>query len=69
LTPNQGPWVATSSEYRPDRYYRGDQLTELLHRWANDHADVLTVESIGKSCEGRGIWALTLTDPSPAGTI
>jgi murein tripeptide amidase MpaA len=67
LTPNQSPWVATSSEYRPDRYYRYDQLTELLHRWANEHADVLTIESIGKSFEGRDIWALTLTDPATGG--
>ena len=25
-------WVAESSEYRPDRYYRYDHLTELLQR-------------------------------------
>jgi DNA-binding transcriptional LysR family regulator len=29
-------WVAESSEYRPDRYYRYDHLTELLHRWVSE---------------------------------
>lgn len=55
-------WVAESSEYRPDRYYRYGHLTELLHRWAGEHPDILTIESIGQSFEGRDIWALTLTD-------
>ena len=32
ITP--GIWIAESSEYRPDRYYRYADLTELLHRWA-----------------------------------
>mgnify|MGYP000926149839 CR=1 FL=1 len=35
ITP--GIWVADSSEYRPDRYYRYAELTELLH----DHGFVL----------------------------
>jgi len=57
-------WTAESSEYRPDRYYRYDHLTELLHEWTTRHADILTIESIGKSFEGRDIWSLTLTDRS-----
>lgn len=57
-------WVADSSDYRTDRYYRYDHLTELLHRWADEHSDVLSIGSIGKSHEGRDIWFLTLTDPS-----
>jgi murein tripeptide amidase MpaA len=57
-------WVAESSEYRPDRYYRYDHLTDLLHRWAGEHPNLLTIESIGKTFEGRDIWALTLTDQS-----
>ncbi len=60
ITP--GIWIAESSEYRPDRYYRYAELTELLHRWAGEHPDLLTIESIGQSLEGRDIWALTLTD-------
>lgn len=57
-----GKWIADSSEYRPDRYYRYAHLTELLQRWASEHSDLLTIESIGKTYEGRDIWALTITD-------
>ena len=65
MTPyTPGIWVAESSEYRPDRYYRYDHLTELLHRWVGEHSELLTIESIGRSYEGRDIWALTLTDQS-----
>ena len=62
MSSTPGIWVAGSSEYRPDRYYRYDHLTELLYRWAGKHPDLLTIESIGTSFEGRDIWALTLTD-------
>jgi murein tripeptide amidase MpaA len=62
ITP--GKWIAESSAYRPDRYYRYGELTELLHRWATEHSDLLTIESIGKTLEDRDIWALTLTDRS-----
>src|SRR6218665_2746835 len=64
MTPKLPKWTATSSEYRPDRYYRYEHLTELLNRWVAENSDVLTIESIGTSHEGRDIWALTLTDPS-----
>lgn len=59
-----GKWVATSSKYRPDRYYRYEHLTELLHRWAEEHADVVEIASLGKSYEGKDIWVLTITDRS-----
>lgn len=55
-------WVATSAEYRPDRYYRYDHLTELLHNWANDYPNLMTIESIGKTYEGRELWAVTVTN-------
>jgi murein tripeptide amidase MpaA len=60
ITP--GKWIAESSAYRPDRYYRYPELTELLHRWAAEHPNLLTIESIGTSLHGRDVWALTLTD-------
>lgn len=62
ITP--GKWVAESSEYRPDRYYRYAELTALLHRWAEDHPGLLSTEKFGESLEGRDLWALTLTDRS-----
>ncbi len=55
-------WVATSAEYRPDRYYRYEHLTEMLHNWAKEHPSIVQIESIGKTYEGRDIWALTLTN-------
>lgn len=60
ITP--GKWVADSSQYRPDRYYRYADLTALLQRWAAENPDLLTIESIGKTYEDRDIWALTITD-------
>jgi len=55
-------WVATSADYRPDRYYRYEHLTELLHNWAERYAHIVDIESIGKTYEGRDIWALTVTN-------
>ncbi|MGB3305609.1 MAG: M14 family metallopeptidase [Thermomicrobiales bacterium] len=56
------PWVATSAEYRPDRYYRYHELTDLLHAWARQYPDLAKIESIGQTLEGREIWALTVTN-------
>lgn len=55
-------WVATSSDYRPDRYYRYEHLTEMLQGWAKQYPSIVQIESIGKTYEGRDIWALTLTN-------
>ena len=45
-----------------DRYYRYDELTELLQAWAEEAPRLCTLESIGRSWEGRDIWLLTLTN-------
>lgn len=60
ITP--GIWVAETSDYRPDRYYRYAELTELMQRWAAEYPQLVAIESIGTSYEGREIWALTITD-------
>ena len=44
-----------------DRYYRFDEFTAILKGWAQAHPELLTLESIGKSHEGRDIWLLTVT--------
>ena len=62
MTVLNSPWVATSAEYRPDRYYRYTELTELLQNWARDYPELVTLESIGATVEGRDIWALTITN-------
>jgi murein tripeptide amidase MpaA len=44
-----------------DRYYKYDQITALLQAFAADYPQFVTVESIGKSYEGRDIWLATVT--------
>src|SRR3954451_457781 len=45
-----------------DRFYRYDELTEILQAWAQEHESLCRVESIGKSFEGRDIWLVTITN-------
>lgn len=55
-------WIAEDATYRPDRYYRYDQLTALLRAWERSHPGLVSMESIGTTFEGRDIWSLTITD-------
>jgi murein tripeptide amidase MpaA len=45
-----------------DRFYRYDELTEILQGWAGERPELNKLESIGKSFEGRDIWLVTLTN-------
>lgn len=45
-----------------NRYYRYEELTELLQAFAAEYPRLAQVESIGKSHEGRDIWLMTLTN-------
>ena len=45
-----------------DRFYRFDELTELLRGWADEYPSLFELESIGKSYEGRDIWLATVTN-------
>ncbi len=45
-----------------DRFHRYAELTELVQALAREHPDLVTLESIGRSHEGRDIWVLTLTN-------
>jgi murein tripeptide amidase MpaA len=45
-----------------DRFYRYAELTDLLRTFAAEHPQLVTVESIGKSHEGRDIWVVTVTN-------
>lgn len=49
-----------------DKYYRHDDLTELLQTFVREFPEVTRLESIGKSHEGRDVWALTITGPGEA---
>lgn len=45
-----------------DRYYRYDDLTRLIRAYADEFPELVSVESIGISYEGRDIWLATVTN-------
>ena len=45
-----------------NRYYRYEELTRLLQDYVQRYPDLIHMESIGKSHEGRDIWLLTVTN-------
>ncbi len=45
-----------------DTFYRYDDLTRILHTYAEEHPDLVQIESIGESYEGRDVWLLTVTN-------
>ncbi|HEX2905448.1 MAG TPA: M14 family metallopeptidase [Phototrophicaceae bacterium] len=45
-----------------DRFYRYDDLTHLLHAFAAEFPQLVQIESLGKSYEGRDLWVLTVTN-------
>ena len=46
---------------RFDTYYRYDELAGLLHALVRAHPDLIRLDSIGRSFEGRDIWLATVT--------
>ncbi|MCA9777239.1 MAG: hypothetical protein KC800_11000 [Candidatus Eremiobacteraeota bacterium] len=53
-----------SRELRFDTYYRYQELTEGLQELAASRPDLLTLESVGESHEGRPLWLVILTRKS-----
>lgn len=51
-----------------DTYYRYDDLTRILRGYAEEHPNLVRIESIGRSHEGRDIWLLTVTRQDTADT-
>ena len=45
-----------------DRYYRYDEFTQILQQLVQEHPALLSIDSVGKSFEGRDIWVLTATN-------
>jgi len=45
-----------------DRFHRYAELTEILHALAREHPNLVAIESIGKSHEGRDIFVLTVAN-------
>jgi murein tripeptide amidase MpaA len=44
-----------------DRYYRYEDLTQILHAYAEAYPGLMRLESIGESHEGRSVWLATVT--------
>jgi murein tripeptide amidase MpaA len=47
---------------RFDQFYRYEALSRLLADYASAHSQLVVVDSIGKSHEGRDIWVVTVTN-------
>ena len=45
-----------------NKYYTYDGITDLCKKLAKEYPDLVTLESAGKSYQGRDIIALTITD-------
>ncbi len=54
---------------RFDTFYKHDALTRLLFDYADAHPNLVSVESIGKSHEGRDIWVVTLTNAATGAAL
>ena len=45
-----------------DRYYRYDELTAVLKAFADEHPDLVKLETLGRSFEGRDVHVVTVTN-------
>jgi murein tripeptide amidase MpaA len=54
--------MPTLPQPRFDQFYRHTDLTRLLFDYAEARPDLVSIESIGKSHEGRDIWVAALTN-------
>src|SRR6478735_5852837 len=45
-----------------NRYYNHTGITDICKKLAAAHPDLVKLESIGKSFQGRDMWVLTVTD-------
>lgn len=49
-------------DVRFDTYYRYEDLTRILRGYAEEYPQLVRLESIGQSYEGRDIWLVTVTN-------
>ena len=45
-----------------DRFYRYDEMTRILRAYEKEYPNLIRLESIGKSHEGRDVWLLRMTN-------
>lgn len=50
------------SETRFDKFYRYNELSRLLKAYAKEYPNLIQLQSIGKSYEGREVWLVTATN-------
>ena len=62
LPPSHRSAVRTMPAIAFDRFYRYAELTAILQAFAAENPGLISIESIGKSHEGRDIWVLTVTN-------
>jgi hypothetical protein len=54
---------------RFDHFVRYAELTEIVHAFAAEHPELVSLESIGKSHEGRDIWLVGVTSRATGAAI
>jgi murein tripeptide amidase MpaA len=59
---NQSTTLSDAANFAFDRFYRYQELTEALQRFQARYPNLVTLESIGTSHQGRDIWLLTVTN-------
>ena len=47
---------------RFDKFYRYNELTRLLKAYAKEYSNLIQLQSIGKSYEGRDVWLVIATN-------
>jgi hypothetical protein len=58
---------AAALSYAFDRYLRYDELTEWLRAVVEAHPSLVSLDSYGRSFEGRDLWLVTVTDTATGG--
>src|SRR5436190_2834302 len=52
-----------------DRFVRYAELTRIVHAFAAEHPNLVSVESIGKSHEGRDLWLVSVTNQATGAAL
>jgi len=52
----------TSNNIRFDKFYRYTEFSAILHQYVQQYPALLSIESIGKSHEGRDIWVISASN-------
>ena len=48
--------------YVYDHYYKYQEITDILNKYAAEHSDIARLSSIGTTEQGRNIWLMEITD-------